>query len=149
MRCRLRRRCGRLFRSHVTDKAKALARNGAQETLILASVLYCLAHGIDATGQRRLRDDTAIPHFVEQLILADDAIAILDEIQHQVEDLRLERNAFAGAAKLSPSDIKHMIFKEKSHLSNLTQLPASGENQACPKAKSSSPQSLWVRVAPS
>src|SRR6516164_7590971 len=127
MRRRLRRRRSRLFRSHVTDKAKALARNGAQETLILACVLYSLAHRIDATGQRRLRDDTAIPHFVEQLILADDAIAILDEIQQQVENLRLERNAFAGAAKLSPSDIKHMIFKEKSHLSNLACSAASGK----------------------
>src|SRR3954453_19776671 len=142
MRRRLRRRHGRLFRSHVTDKAKALARNGAQETLILACVLYSPAHRIDATGQRRLRDDTAIPHLFEQLIPTDDAIAILDEIQQQVEDLRLECNAFAGAAKLPPSDIKHMIFKEKSHLSNLACLAASGKNQACPKAKSSWPQSL-------
>src|SRR6516225_6403339 len=137
MRRRLRRRRGRLFRSHVTDKAKALARNGAQETLILACVLYSLAHRIDATGQRRLRDDTAIPHLVEQLILADDAIAILDEIQQEVEDLRLERHAFAGATQLSPSHIKRMIFKKKSHLSNLAWLVISGENQACPKAKSS------------
>src|SRR5262245_48308191 len=103
------------IRTHVTDKTKALARDGAQQTLVPACIPDRLAHGIDAAGQRRLRDDAAIPHLLEQLILADDALAMLEQIEQQIENLGLKRHALSSAAELPPLGIKYMIFKAKSH----------------------------------
>jgi hypothetical protein len=82
---RLRRHWRRLISAQMTDKAKALTRYRAQEALIPAGVLDRLPHRIDAARQCRFRDDTTILNFVEQLILADDAIAVLKEIQQRFE----------------------------------------------------------------
>ena len=45
---------GRPARSHVADEANALARDGADQLLLLAAVADRLARGIDAAGQRRI-----------------------------------------------------------------------------------------------
>ena len=70
-----------------------------------------------------LRYDAAIPYLVEQLVLADDAIPVLEQIQQHVENLGLERHAFTGAGQLAPFGIKLLIFKKKSHRSNPTRQP--------------------------
>ena len=98
---RQRRRHGRQLRIglHLADEAKAFARNRAHQLLVAAVVVDRLAHGIDPAGQGRFGDDAAVPDVVEQLVLADHAIAVLDEIEQNVEHLRLERDAFAAAAE--------------------------------------------------
>jgi hypothetical protein len=55
---------------------------------------------------------------LEHIVLADHPMAIFQKIAQQVEHLRLDRNAFAAAAQLPPVGIKHMIYKEKFHLTN-------------------------------
>src|SRR6516162_7101160 len=113
-----RRGCRRLIRTYTANKAKALTGDRAQQALIPAGVLDCLSHRIDAASQRRFRDNAPVPHFVEQFILADDAVAVLKEIEQQIENLRFYRNAFACAAQFALRDIKHLISKDKSHLLN-------------------------------
>src|SRR5581483_6904970 len=139
-----RRRHGRQLRIglHLTDEAKALARHRADQLLVAAVVVDRLAHGVDPAGQGRFGHDASVPDLVEQFVLADHAIAVLDEIEQNVEHLRLQRDALAGAAQLPPIDIKYMICKEKSHYSKSRPLFIIKKNQACLKAKSSWPQSL-------
>ena len=74
---------------HVADKAQALARDGADQPLLVAVVADRLADGIDPAGQRRFRDDAAAPDRRDQVVLADDAVAVLDQADQQVEHLRL------------------------------------------------------------
>jgi hypothetical protein len=85
---------------------------------IPAGVVDRLSHRTNAASQRRFGDIAIIPHFIEQLILADDAIAVLKEIQQQIENLRFDRSAFASAVKFAPRDIKYLVPKDKSHLLN-------------------------------
>src|ERR1700733_5281964 len=72
--------CGRPLDRHFADKTKALACDCAQQPLILAGIVDGAANGVDPACQRRLRDDAAVPHIVEQLILSYDAVSMLKQI---------------------------------------------------------------------
>ena len=82
----------------------------------LAAVADRLARGIDAAGQRRLRHDAAAPDRRDHVVLADHAVAVLDQIDQQVEHLRLDRDALALAMQFAPVDVEDVVFKEKLHV---------------------------------
>ncbi len=42
-----------------------------------------------------------------------------DQVDQQIEHLRLDRDQFGAAPKLPPVDVKHMIFKAKLHRDGL------------------------------
>ena len=52
---------------------------------------------------------------LDQIVLGDDAVAVLDQIDQQIEHLRLDRDALAAAGQLAEVDIKHMVGKVKLH----------------------------------
>ncbi len=104
------------LRAHDADEAKALARDGADQLLVLAAVADRLARGVDAAGQRRIRHDPAAPDRSDEIILADDAVAVLQQVNQQVEHLRLDGNGLGTAAQLASVGIKRMIGKEKLHV---------------------------------
>ena len=110
-------RCGavRGLRLHVADEAKALSRDGADHGLILAAVADRLARGVDPARQRRFGDDAAVPDRLDQIVLGDDAVAVFDQMNQQIEHLRLDRDALAAAGQLAEVGIKHMVGKVKLH----------------------------------
>jgi hypothetical protein len=108
---------------HVADEAQALARDGADQLLAVAIVAHRLARGVDAAGQGRIRHDAAAPHRCDQIVLRDDAIAVLHNVDQQVEYLRLHCNGLRTAAQLAPLDVKRMIGKDKLHVAAPTGLP--------------------------
>jgi hypothetical protein len=73
-----------------------------------------------------------------------DAVAILDQENQQIEDLRLDRNRLGTAAQFAPSGIKCMTSKNKLHVlaPKLAGRMFSRNNQAVLTNKSSSRQSL-------
>ncbi len=101
---------------HVADETQSLARDRADQFLASAAIAHRLAGGIDSAGQRRIRNDTAAPNRRDEIVLADDAVAVLHEVNQQVEDLRLDRNRFRATAKLAAVVVKRMIAKEKLHV---------------------------------
>ena len=103
------------LRLYVADEAKALSRDGADHGLILAAVADRLARGIDPARQGGLGDDAAVPDRLDQIVLADDVVAIFDQVNQQIEHLRLDRHALAAAGQFAKVDIKHMVGKEKLH----------------------------------
>ena len=62
------------------------------------------------------RHDPAAPDRSEEIVLADDAVAVLHQVNQQVEHLRLHGNSLGTAAQLPPVGIKPMIGKEKFHV---------------------------------
>src|SRR5262249_31940841 len=64
--------------AHSADKADAFAVRGTKEALLLAAVADCAARRIYPRGQGRFRDDPSVPHGSQQIVLADDALAIAD-----------------------------------------------------------------------
>ena len=105
-------------------KRKPLARDGADQLLALAAVADRLARGIDAAGQGRIRHDPAAPDRRDEIVLRDDAIAVLHKVDQQIEHLRLDGNGFGAAAQLAPVGVKHVIGKEKLHVAAPTGLPS-------------------------
>ena len=103
------------LRLHVADEAKALARDGADHGLVLAAVADRLARGVDPAGQRQFRHDAAVPHRLDQIVLGDDVVAIFDQVNQEIEHLRLDRDVFAAAGQLAQLDIEHMVGKVKLH----------------------------------
>ena len=129
---------------HVADEAQALARDGADQSLFPTAVAHRLAGSVDTAGQGRIGNDPAAPDRRNEIVLADDTVAVLHQINQQVEHLRLDGNRFVAAAQLATAVVKRMIAKEKLHVGapNCTESLVSGNNQARLKNKSSSGQSL-------
>ena len=108
---------------HVAHEAQALARDGADQLLAMAVVADRLARGVNAAGQRRIGHDPAAPDRRDEIVLGDDAIAVLHHVDQQVEYLRLDCNRLGAAAQLAPVDIKRVIGKDKLHVAAPTGLP--------------------------
>lgn len=89
--------------------------DSSDQSLSLAIVANRSAHGIDAAGQRRFRDDPPAPNRPQEVVLADNPVAVQHQVNQQVEHLWLERHRFAVAAELAPVDVEHLIAKGKFH----------------------------------
>lgn len=97
------------------DKAHPLARDGADDCLRRAAVADRLAGRVDARGYRGIRDDAAAPHAGDQIVAANDAFAVAQEVDEQIEHLRLKRDRSPAAVQLVALDVKQMFAKFKPH----------------------------------
>ena len=70
------------------------------------------ARRIDPAAQDRFRDDPPVPHGSQEIVLADDPLAVADRIFEEVENLRLEGDQRSVAPQLAPRRIQREIFKE-------------------------------------
>jgi hypothetical protein len=105
--------CSRL---DVADEAQALARDRADEGLRLAAVADGLTRRVDPASERRVRHDPPAPHRGDEVVLADDAVAVLDEVDEEVEHLRLDHDRLFAAAKLAAGGIEHVAGKSVNHV---------------------------------
>ena len=112
--------------AHVANEAKPLACDGADQFLLLAAVADRLARGVDTAGQGRIRHDSAAPDRGQQIVLADDAVAVFHQVDQEIEHLRLYGDNLGAAAQLPPVRIKPMIGKEKFHVIALLPAAAAG-----------------------
>ena len=86
----------------------------------MAIVAHRLARGIDAAGQGRIGHDAAAPHRRDEIVLRDDAIAVLHNIDQQVEYLRLHCNGLPNrgatrAARCQAYDRQRQIARCGPH----------------------------------
>ena len=58
-------------------------------------------------------DDPAAPDRLQEIVLADDAFAVPNQVDQEVEDLRFERDPLAAPPEFAPINVKHMIGKDK------------------------------------
>src|SRR5262249_29789098 len=107
-------RCGRLL-AHLADEPEAAAGHGAYEALLLAAVADRLPPGGDPAGQPRLPSDPARPARRQQIILACDAIPVLDEIRQEVEYLWFDLDQLGAAPQLAPLEIERVVAEQKAH----------------------------------
>jgi hypothetical protein len=80
--------------------------------LLLSAIADSAARGIDPRAQGRFRDDPSVPHGSEEIVLADDALAIANSVFEEVEDLRLEGDQRPAAPQLAPCRISKKSSKE-------------------------------------
>jgi len=101
---------------HRPDETEAPARDGADQLLVFAAVADRLSGGVDAAGQGRIRHDPAVPDRGDEVVLADDAVAVLHQVNQKVEHLRLDGDGLGAAAELASVGIKPMIGEDKLHV---------------------------------
>lgn len=89
---------------------------GADQSLLGAAVTNYRARRVDARRQCGIRDDPTTPYRLYQIILADDALAIADQINQEVEDLRRDRNRHPASAQFPPIAIERVIAKDERHV---------------------------------
>ena len=80
---------------HLADEAEPPPDERPDQALTLPVVADGPARRRDAAAERRVGDEAVAPDAVEQLVLGDDAVAVLDQVGEDVEDLRLERDVRA------------------------------------------------------
>jgi hypothetical protein len=85
-------------RAGLTDKAQTLTRYGADQLLLVAAITDRFPRGIDTTCKSRVRHDPTGPNCTDEIVLADDPIAVLDQVNQEVEYLRLNRNRLGPPA---------------------------------------------------
>jgi len=93
--------------------------------LSLAIVADRGSRRVDPAGHRRVGDGTAAPDPGNQIVLADHTVAVLDQIDQQVEHLRLDSDALARAMQFAPVGVERAIHeaKQQSPLLRLNQTP--------------------------
>src|SRR5262245_50978784 len=135
---------------NVADKTKSALVQRAYEALVAAAVAERAPCRADAGAQRRLRDDAALPNHVDQLVLADDPIAVANQVNEQIEHLRLEVNDGAGAPQLVARDVDLEIGEAEIQGGPLM---AKAESWSPPSDDLSNSRRLWewlhYTVAPS
>jgi hypothetical protein len=97
--------------SYRADEANTLARDGPNQPLLIATVADRFAGGVDPAVKSRVRHDPAAPNRSDKIVLANHAITVLDEIQQQVEHLRLKRDELSAPPKLPAIRIEYLSSK--------------------------------------
>jgi hypothetical protein len=115
-----------------------------------AAVADCASRRGDPAVERRIGDDPPAPHRRQEIVLADDALAVLQEIDEEIEDLRLRGYPVTATAQLATRGVEHMVAEQKPQsgppAGSLGRLAVtrvvSRNNHAFLQAKSSSPASV-------
>jgi hypothetical protein len=97
--------------AHFTDEPHAFSRQRFDKTLRVATIANRRPRRIDAGAQRRFRNNAPIPKGREQIILAEDALALLNQMDQEIEDLGLKGNQIASPAQLTPVRVNNAFFK--------------------------------------
>src|SRR5215472_8373726 len=100
----------------LTSLTESLAGDRSKQALVLPAVADGLARRVDMTGQGRFRDDPPGPHGIEELVLADDVLAVPHQMQQQVEDLRSDGDRLSAARELPPVRVDHIVLERVLHV---------------------------------
>jgi hypothetical protein len=96
----LRRRWLVAVHLYVGDDAKAAAMDGADAVLRRPVIADRLARRLDAAAERGLGHRAALPDVLQDLVLGHQPVAVLQQQDEQVEDLRFHRHHSAPTAHL-------------------------------------------------
>jgi len=96
-------------------KRMSLRGNGADQPLDFTAVADRPAHRADAASQGRFGDDPPTPYRGQQVVLADHPVAVLQEIDQEIEDLRFEGDRLCAPPLLPPVRVEHMIAEGEFH----------------------------------
>src|ERR1700744_2528652 len=99
-----------------TYEANPLAWNSFDKPLVCTVVSDRRARGIDATCECGLRNDAPVPDRRNEVVPADNTIALLDQIGQQIEYLRFKVEQNLAAAKLAPLTVERIVIESKDHV---------------------------------
>src|SRR4051794_17876387 len=86
------------------------ARKSPNQSLFIAIVADCGPRRVHAAAGRCFQHDASVPDGLEEIVAAHHAVPGTNEEFQHIENLRLDRNQAAAAAKLPPVGIKDTIL---------------------------------------
>jgi hypothetical protein len=126
--------------AHRANEAEAFPLERLDPMLLLAAVANRAAGHVQARRYRGVGDDAPLPDGRDQVIFADDALSVADQIEEKVENLW--RNGYDGSAppQLAAVSVERTVFEEVAQASVPTwrdslARPANAKNQALIRRK--------------
>ena len=107
---------------HLSDETEALARKRLDKALLLTGIADGSADSVQAGRKRSIGHNATIPNCVDELVLADDALPVSDQVFEQIEHLWCNGNDLCPAMKFAPVDVK-CEFLEAIAQGTFPQLP--------------------------
>src|SRR6185369_1458081 len=92
--------------THRTDEAEAFPRQCFDQALLLARVADCATSGIQPGSQCCIRNAAPIPNGIDEIVLADDALPVSDQVFEQIEHLWCNGNDLCPAMQFAPVGVK-------------------------------------------
>ena len=118
---------GPLRFQHGSDETEALARQCLDEALLFAGIADRRPGDIEAGRQRRIGHAAPVPDDVDEVVFADDALPVADQVIEQVEYLRGYGDDVRPAMQLAPVGVECVLFEEIAQAGNpLGSLRSSG-----------------------
>jgi len=82
------------------------------EALFFSAVSNRATGGIQAGRKRGVRYDAATPNGVDEIVLADDALPVSDQVFEQIEYLWRNGNALSPALRFAPVGVEGVVLEE-------------------------------------
>ena len=115
----------------MSNETKALARQGLDEALLIPGIADCTPGDIQARRQCRIGNATPVPDGVDEVVLADDALPVSDQVIEQVEYLWSDGDYFRPAMQLAPVGVECELIEVIAQAAN----PSRGLHHGGPETK--------------
>jgi hypothetical protein len=100
------------------NKSESSARKCPDDRLSVAAVAQGAARGVDACNERAVGDNPAFPYMLDNFILGYHPFPVIQEIDQQRENLRLDADGLAAPGKLEPILVEGKVAKLERHYEN-------------------------------
>jgi hypothetical protein len=104
-----------------SNEANTLSWGCADQALLFTAVPNGGPGGADLCAQRGFGHYAPAPNGRDQIVPAHHALALLDQVNQEIENLRLDRHESAAPAELLPRLIENEIFEQIQQLAVLPQ----------------------------
>ena len=101
---------------HRRDEVVAPAVQGLDHALSLAVVADRSPGLLDPAGHGCLADEPSAPDLVHQLFLADDPLAVIDQVDQDVERLGFQRDPLTVSAQLEQGEVELEFGEPEAHV---------------------------------
>ncbi len=102
----------------MSDETEALAWQCFDEALFLAGIADRAPGDIQARRKRRIGDGTTVPNGVDEVVFANNALPVTDQVIEQVEYLRRDGDDVGPAMQLAPVSVECVLLEEIAQATN-------------------------------
>ena len=96
---------------HVSDEAESLPWQRLDQALPLPGIADCSPDDVQARRQRCIRHAPPLPDRVDQVVLADDALPVADQVIEEVEDLWRNGDHLHPATQFAPVGVEYIVLE--------------------------------------
>ena len=96
-------------------EAEAAPAQGLDVALCVATVAQCLARALDTGRDGALRDESTVPHGIDQLFVAEHLAGVAGEVDDQVEHPGFDVTPLTRMPQLVGPGVEHKVVELQSH----------------------------------